>query len=126
MTAVLSEISISCVRAGCEIQPVSYASKHALQSFSDKPFPTATFIYPGLFRLHPLIAVWTRCSPQTVIKALVSSFFHFKHAISLSHATRMGGCLSHMTQPPLHHQSTSIRIESASRCGLTRTGLKSI
>ena len=38
MPAVLSEMSISCVRAGCKIQKASYASKHASQSLSDKPF----------------------------------------------------------------------------------------
>ena len=37
-TALLPEMSIFCVRAGCEIRMVRYASKHALQSLSDKPF----------------------------------------------------------------------------------------
>ena len=35
---LLSEMSIVCVRAGCEIQLVSYGSKHALQSLSNKQF----------------------------------------------------------------------------------------
>ena len=38
MTAILLEMSIFCVRAGCKIQIVSYASKHASQSLSNKPF----------------------------------------------------------------------------------------
>ena len=38
MTALLSEMSISCVRAGCKIQMASYTSKHASQSLCDKPF----------------------------------------------------------------------------------------
>ena len=38
MTALLSDMSTLCVRAGCKIRMVSYASKHALQSLSDKPF----------------------------------------------------------------------------------------
>ena len=33
---LLSETSIFCVRAGCEIWMVNYSSKHALQSFSNK------------------------------------------------------------------------------------------
>ena len=38
ITALLSKMPIFCVRAGCEIRMVSYGSKHAQQSFSDKPF----------------------------------------------------------------------------------------
>ena len=38
MTSLLSEMSVFCVRAGCETRIVSYASKHASQSLSDKPF----------------------------------------------------------------------------------------
>ena len=38
MTAILSEMSIFCVRAEFEKQKASYASKHTLQSLSDKPF----------------------------------------------------------------------------------------
>ena len=38
MTALLSEMSIFCVRAGFEIQMANYASKHASQSLSDKLF----------------------------------------------------------------------------------------
>ena len=38
MTALLSKMYILCVRAECEIRMVSYASKHALQSLSDKPY----------------------------------------------------------------------------------------
>ena len=38
MTALLSEMSIICVRAGYEVRMASYASKHASQSLSDKPF----------------------------------------------------------------------------------------
>ena len=38
MTAVLSDMSIFCVRAGCKMQLASYGSKNALQSLSDKPF----------------------------------------------------------------------------------------
>ena len=38
MTALLLEMSIFCVRAGCEIRMASYASKHTLQSLSDEPF----------------------------------------------------------------------------------------
>ena len=34
MTALLSEMSIFCVRAGCQVWMVRYASKHALQSLS--------------------------------------------------------------------------------------------
>ena len=37
MTTLLSEKSIFCVRAGCEIQRVSYPSKYASQSLFDKP-----------------------------------------------------------------------------------------
>ena len=37
-TALLSEMSIFCVRAGCEKRMVSYASKDASQSLSNKPF----------------------------------------------------------------------------------------
>ena len=37
-TALLLEVSIFCVRAGFEIQLVSYGSKHASQSLSSKPF----------------------------------------------------------------------------------------
>ena len=36
-TALLSQMSIYCVRAGFEIQMASYASKHASKSLSDKP-----------------------------------------------------------------------------------------
>ena len=38
MTALLSDMYIFCVRAGIEIQVVSYASKHASQSLFDRPF----------------------------------------------------------------------------------------
>ena len=38
MTALLSEMSIFCVRAGCEVQMTSYTSNNASQSPSDKPF----------------------------------------------------------------------------------------
>ena len=38
MTALLWEMSMFCVRAGCEIRLVSYSSKHASQSLSNKPF----------------------------------------------------------------------------------------
>ena len=38
MTALLSAMSIFCIRAGCKIQMASYASKHALQSLFDKLF----------------------------------------------------------------------------------------
>ena len=38
MTALLSEMSIFYVRAGCEIQLASYGSKHALQTLSGNPF----------------------------------------------------------------------------------------
>ena len=37
-TVLLSNMSIFCVRVGREISMVSYASKHALQYLSDKPF----------------------------------------------------------------------------------------
>ena len=37
-SALLSKMSIFCVRAGCKKGLVSYGSKHALQSLSDKPF----------------------------------------------------------------------------------------
>ena len=37
-TALLSEMTIFWVRAACEIQLVSYGSKHASQSLSDTPF----------------------------------------------------------------------------------------
>ena len=36
-TALLSEMSIFCVKAGCKIWMASYASKHTSQSFSGKP-----------------------------------------------------------------------------------------
>ena len=38
ITALLSEISIFCVRAGGEIRMVSYTSIHESQSLSEKPF----------------------------------------------------------------------------------------
>ena len=38
MPALLLEMSIFCVRAGCTIRLVSYGAKHALQSHSDKQF----------------------------------------------------------------------------------------
>ena len=37
-TVILLEMYIFCVRAGFEIQIASYASKHASQSLSDRPF----------------------------------------------------------------------------------------
>ena len=37
-TALLSEIFLFMVRAGCELRPASFASKHASQSLSDMPF----------------------------------------------------------------------------------------
>ena len=37
-TALLSEMSIFCVRAGCKIQMMSYGSKNNSQSLSDEPF----------------------------------------------------------------------------------------
>ena len=42
MTALLLEMHIACVRAGYEIRMVSYTSKHASQSLSDKPFLDVT------------------------------------------------------------------------------------
>ena len=36
-TPLLSEMSILCVRAGCEMRLASYVSKHASQYLSDKP-----------------------------------------------------------------------------------------
>ena len=41
MTALLSEMSIFCIRAGCKIRMASYASKHSWQSSSETPF----FVY---------------------------------------------------------------------------------
>ena len=38
MSALLSEMSIFCVRAGSLIQMVSYTLEHASQSLSDKSF----------------------------------------------------------------------------------------
>ena len=52
MTTLLSEMPVFCVRGGCEIRMVSYPSKHASQSLSDKPFlhlqlylDTCTYMY---------------------------------------------------------------------------------
>ena len=38
MTPLLSKMSTFCVKAGCGIRMASYASRHASQSLSDKPF----------------------------------------------------------------------------------------
>ena len=38
MAALLSEMSISCVRSGCKILQVSYGSKHTSQCLFDKAF----------------------------------------------------------------------------------------
>ena len=38
MTAVLSEVSVFCLKAGCKIRLVGYGSKHSSQFFSYKPF----------------------------------------------------------------------------------------
>ena len=37
-TALLSEMYISSVRAGCKIRMASYTSRHASESLCDKPF----------------------------------------------------------------------------------------
>ena len=54
MTALLSEMSIFCVRTGCEIWMASHASKHASQSLSNKiSFPCVTLwalFFPKLFQ----------------------------------------------------------------------------
>ena len=38
MTALLLEISIFCVRAGCDIRLVNYGSQHLITALSNKPF----------------------------------------------------------------------------------------
>ena len=48
MTALLSEMSIFYARAGCEIRLVSYGSKHASQSPSDKSFVYILTVVPLL------------------------------------------------------------------------------
>ena len=53
-TALLSEMSILCVRAGCEKRMVSYASKHASQSLSNKPF-----VHRGMHNLNTSAHMWT-------------------------------------------------------------------
>ena len=45
MTALLLKMSIFCGRTGCKIQLVSYGSKHALPSLSNKPFTVRTHMH---------------------------------------------------------------------------------
>ena len=52
MTTLLSEISISCVRAGCKVRLVSYGSKHASQSPSDKQFVWPYMHNLEIYRSH--------------------------------------------------------------------------
>ena len=54
--ALLLEMSIFCVRAVCAIPVVSYGSKHALQSLSNKPF-VRTYMYNLNTSGHRTIAI---------------------------------------------------------------------
>ena len=54
MTALLSEMSIFCVRAGCVIRMASYGSKHSLLFFSNKPF-----VGPYRHNLKTTGYIWT-------------------------------------------------------------------
>ena len=56
MTAVLLEMCIMCVKAGCEIWLTSYVSKHTSQYLSDKPFGRT---YTRNFKTTGYI--WTFC-----------------------------------------------------------------
>ena len=59
MTALLWEMSIFCVRAGCEILLASYGSKHVFQSLSSTPFVrTITHITWKLLVMYKLSAHW--------------------------------------------------------------------
>ena len=71
MTALLLEISIFCVRAGCEIRMESYASKHALQFLSDKPF----CIYSVLRHITWKLQVISECSAYRTTAILSKTFF---------------------------------------------------
>ena len=45
MTVLLSKMSIFCLSTRCEIRMARYASKHSLQSLSDKPFLLVHAVY---------------------------------------------------------------------------------
>ena len=67
-TALQLEMSIFCVRTECEIWLVSYGSKHALQSVSDKPF-VCTY-------MHNLkLQVIHGCSAYQTTALLFETFF---------------------------------------------------
>ena len=71
MTVLLSEMSIFFVRAGCEIQMASYASKHALQSLSDKSFLHNSVLRRITWKLQ----VIHKCSVYRMTAILSETFF---------------------------------------------------
>ena len=73
MTALLSEMSIFCVRAGYEIWMASYASKRISQSLSDKPFVCARVVV--LRHITWKLQVIYGCSANRTIAVLFETFF---------------------------------------------------
>ena len=59
MTALLLDITIFCVRPGCEIQLASYGSKHALQSLFSK-----SFVHTCTHNFKTTVHIWTFCIPN--------------------------------------------------------------
>ena len=70
-TVLLSEMYIFCVKAGFEIQIVSYTSKHGLQSLSDRPF----YVYSVLRRITWKLQVVHECSAYRTTAILSETFF---------------------------------------------------
>ena len=62
-------MSIFSVRAGCEIQLMSYGSKHALQSLSDKHF-VGTYMYTHNLKLQVIYG----CLAYRVTALLLETF----------------------------------------------------
>ena len=61
MTAMLSKMSILCVKAGYEMRLASYASKHALQCLTVKVFVrTYTHAYRTTVLISETFTVWFR------------------------------------------------------------------
>ena len=70
-TALPSEMCILCVRVGLEMQVASYASKHASQSLSNRPF----YVYSALRRTTWKLQVVRECSAYQNAAVLSKTFF---------------------------------------------------
>ena len=93
MTALLLEMPIFCDRTGCEIQLVSYGSKHSVQFLFDKPF-----VHPYTLNLKTTGYIWTfiilnDCSTIRDIPSVVQGFKRDANG-ALWPQTRIGRSLS--------------------------------